>query len=148
MKRILILFLVIGYLKLHAQAIPYSWSFAAQKMADKTYEIHCTAYVKAPWHIYSQFTPDGGPVATKFVFSKNPLCSLDGAVTENSQMTTRHESVFGVDVKYFEGSVDFVQKLKLKGVAKTNFSGSVTFMVCNDTECLPPTTQKFTVALN
>src|ERR1700676_1678704 len=127
---------------------PYTWSFTAKKVADKTYEIHCLADVQAPWHTYSQFTPDGGPLPTKFIFSKNPLYSLDGDMKENGKMIIKHEDVFGVDVKYFEGKVDFVQLIKLKGKAKTNFSGSVEFMVCNDEQCLPPTTRKFTVVLN
>ncbi len=127
---------------------PYTWSFRAKKVSDKTYEIHCVADVQAPWHTYSQFTPDGGPLPTKFTFSKNPLYSLDGVVKENGKLIVKHEDVFGVDVKYFEGEVDFVQRVKIKGSAKTNFSGTVEFMVCNEQQCLPPATQKFSVALN
>jgi len=53
-----------------------------------------------------------------------------------------------VDVKYFSGKVDFVQLVKVKGNAKTNVTGSVEFMVCNDKQCLPPATEKFSIALN
>ena len=138
---------LMGFLSLKAQT-PYNWTFSARKISNGTYEIHCIADVNAPWHTYSQFTPTGGPVPTKFRFAKNPLYRLNGPVTENGKIVTKHEAVFGVDVKYFEGKVDFVQKVNLKGTAKTNFTGSVEFMVCNDTECLPPTNQKFTVALD
>jgi len=127
---------------------PYTWTYTAKKTADKMYEIHCTVSVNAPWHTYSQFTPAGGPVPTKFVFSKNPLFSLEGAVREDGKLITKHEAVFGVDVKYFDGQVDFIQKIKMKNTAKTSVVGSVTFMVCNDGECLPPTTQKFSLSLN
>lgn len=127
---------------------PFTWSFTVKKMADKTYEIHCLADIDLPWHIYSQFTPDGGPTPTKFEFSKNPLYTLDGGVKENGMLTVKHEPVFGVNVKYFWGAVDFVQRVKLKGNARTNISGSVEFMVCDDTQCLSPVTEKFTLALN
>jgi hypothetical protein len=127
---------------------PYTWSFTAKKTGDKLYEIHFKADVKAPWHTYSQFTPDGGPLPTKFMFAKNPLYSLDGTVKENGKMITKHETVFGVDVQYFEGAIDFVQKVKLNRSAKTNFTGSVEFMVCNEEQCLPPTTKKFSIILN
>ncbi len=143
---VLILFLI-GSLSLNAQT-PYNWTFSASKISNGIYEIHCIADVSTPWHTYSQFTPAGGPVPTKFSFAKNPLYRLDGPVKENGKMVTKHEAVFGVDVKYYEGKVDFVQKVNLKGNAKTNFTGSVEFMVCNDTECLPPANQKFTVALD
>jgi Disulphide bond corrector protein DsbC len=127
---------------------PYEWSFSAKKTADRTFEIHCTVDVKQPWHTYSQFTPDGGPFPTKFEFAKNPLYSLAGPVKENGRMIIKHETVFDVDVKYFDGKVDFIQTVKMKGAAKTNLMGSVTFMICNDEQCLPPTTQKFSLALN
>ena len=132
---------------LYAQK-PYEWSFYAKRVADKTFEIHCTMDVKQPWHTYSQFTPDGGPLPTKFEFAKNPLYSLSGPARENGKMLIKHESVFDVDVHYFDGRVDFVQVVKMKGIARTNLSGSVTFMVCNDEQCLPPATQKFSLALN
>jgi hypothetical protein len=127
---------------------PYRWTFAAKKIAERTYEIHCRIDVNAPWHTYSQTTPDGGPLPTKFIFARNPLFVLDGTVIENGKLLIKHEAVFGVDVKYFDGQVDFVQKVTLRGAVKTNFSGSVEFMVCNDQQCLPPTTQKFTVVIN
>jgi hypothetical protein len=130
------------------QASPCSWTFTSKKIDPATYEIHCRVAINAPWHTYSQFTPEGGPVPTKFMYAKNPLYSLDGNTAENGKLITRHESVFNVDVKYFEGEVDFVQRVKIKANAKTNFTGTVQFMVCNDSECLPPTNQKFTVALN
>jgi Disulphide bond corrector protein DsbC len=147
-KICLSLSLLTAALFVQAQRTPYSWTFTAKKIAADSYEIHLSATVQSPWHTYSQFTPAGGPVPTKFSFAKNPLYKMEGAVKEEGKMITKHEEVFGVDVKYFEGDVDFVQVVKMKSGAKTNLTGSVTFMVCNDAECLPPTTQKFSVALN
>ena len=136
------------YMMVQAQNAPYNWTFSAKKIGPGSYEIRCTAAIQAPWHTYSQFTPVGGPVPTKFVFTKNPLCKIEGTAKEVGKMIIHHENVFGVDVKYFEGDVEFVQIVKMKSFAKTNLSGSVTFMVCNDTECLPPKTEKFSIALN
>jgi Disulphide bond corrector protein DsbC len=132
----------------YAQGSPYSWTYSSKKIADNVYELHFQMDINSPWHTYSQFTPDGGPVATKFSFAKNPLYTLDGPVKENGKLIKKFESVFGVDVKYFSEKVDFIQVVKLKTTAKTNFSGSVEFMVCNDQQCLPPATQKFSIALN
>jgi hypothetical protein len=151
MKRILtlavyIVFACAGQAQVHTT--PYSWTYSAKKISDNVYELHFLVELSNPWHTYSQFTPDGGPVPTKFSFAKNPLYALDGKVKENGTLIKKHEAVFGVDVKYFNDKVDFVQVIKLKTSAKTNFSGSVEFMVCNDQQCLPPATQKFSIALN
>lgn len=132
---------------MYAQS-PYAWAFSAKKTTNSTYEVHCTMEIKPSWHTYSEFTPDGGPLATIFRFAKNPLYSLEGEVKEIGKLQSHHEEVFDVDVKYFEDRVDFVQLIKLKGNTKTNVSGSVEFMVCNDRQCLPPTIQKFTIPLN
>jgi len=123
------------------------WSFTAKKMGDKVYELHCSATVQGNWHIYSQFTPEGGPVPTVFKFSSNPLVIIEGKPSELGCMVTKFEEAFGINVKYFAGKVDFVQKVTLKTKVKTAVSGTVTFMVCNDSQCLPPKIVNFNMAL-
>jgi hypothetical protein len=136
------------YLSLNAVAQnPMHWNFSSKKIADGKYEIHLTATVDAPWHTYSQFTPDGGPLPTKITFGKNPLVKPEGPVKEVGEFKTIHDDIFGVDVKYFPGNVDFVQVVQLKGKVKTTFTGTVEFMVCNDRQCLPPKTVPFTIHL-
>jgi thiol:disulfide interchange protein DsbD len=126
---------------------PVKWNFSVKKITPTTYEVHLAANIDPHWHLYSQSTPDGGPVATVVTFAKNPLVTIDGKVKEIGRMEQKHEPLFGVDVKQFSNKVDFVQVIKLKKPIKTNISGSVEFMVCDDTQCLPPSTQKFSLAL-
>lgn len=130
-----------------AQQNPVSWSTKAEKQSNNTYKVIITATFSAPWHVYSQQTPDGGPVPTSFTFNKNPLVTLVGKTTEKGNLKTMHDKNFGVDVKYYANKVDFVQMVKVKANVKTNFSGSVNYMVCNDHECLPPRDQSFSVKL-
>src|SRR5665647_1012682 len=126
---------------------PVSWSATAKKISDKTYEIHLTANIQKGWHVYSQTTPDGGPVPTNITFTKNPLLTFEGNAKEVGKLEKHAEPLFGVDVKQFSNNVDFVQVVKLKANVKTSADVAVEFMVCNDRQCLPPTTKKFTVAL-
>ena len=125
-----------------------SWAYTAKKLANNKYEIHITATPPLGWHIYSQLTPDGGPVPTTFKFNTNALISLQGKVGEKGKLVKYFDKNFKVNVMYFEGKTDFVQVVTLKGNIKTNISGEVESMICNDRTCLPPTTQKFNVALN
>ena len=127
--------------------IPVQWDFSAKKVGATTYEVYLTANMEDGWHVYSQHTPDGGPVPTTIKFSKNPLLTLNGAAKESGKKEQKFEELFGVDVIQFSDKVVFVQKIDVKGKAKTTLSGSVEFMTCNDRECLPPTTQKFSIAL-
>ena len=126
---------------------PVSWSATSKKINDKTYEIHLTANLDNGWHTYSQSTPEGGPFPTSISFTKNPLLTLDGKTKEVGKLEKHNEPLFGVDVKQFSNKVDFVQVVKLKAPVKTSVNVAVEFMVCNDKQCFPPKTQKFTVAL-
>jgi len=103
--------------------------------------------IEKGWHIYSQSTPDGGPVATSFTFSKNPLITLQDKIKEVGRLEQHHEPLFGVDVKQYSDRVDFVQIVKIRKGIKTMLTGSIEYMLCNDSECLPPTRNKFSIGL-
>lgn len=127
---------------------PVNWSYSTRKVSDKVYEIRLTATINSPWHIYSQTTPDGGPVKTSFVFSKNPIVALVDSPKEEGKLIQKHEDVFDIDVKYYENKVAFVQKIQLKTKVKTNISGTVEYMVCNNQQCMPPKKEAFSIAIN
>lgn len=131
----------------YSQTDVVEWKFESKKVADKKYEVKLIALVKNPWHIYSTTTPEGGPLPTKISFTKNPLAVLDGKIREVGKMESHYEEVFELDTKYFNEKVEFVQVVNLKGNAKTNLSGTVEFMACNDQQCLPPKSIPFSIAL-
>ena len=130
-----------------AQQNPVKWESTATKAGDNQYKVTVTATVPEPWHIYSQNTPDGGPVPTEFKFNKNPLVTLVGKTKEKGKLETTHDKNFGVDVKYYSDKVVFTQLVKVKGNIKTTFTGNVNFMVCDDHQCLPPSSQAISVKL-
>ena len=140
MKRILLLTFLLGSLQLAMSQSDrmVKWTYTAKKVSDKTFEVHMTANINGDYHLYAQNAGGDGPVATTFTFVKTPLLILDGHVKESGNLITKFETAWGHDVKYYEKTVDFVQIVKVKGSAKTNLSGKVEFMVCNEKQCLPP----------
>jgi len=130
-----------------AQSDIVQWKFESKKVADKKYEVRLIATVQQPWHIYSTSTPEGGPLPTKITFAKNPLAVINGDVKEVGTLETKFEDVFEIDTKFYNNKVEFVQVVNLKGNAKTNLTGTVEYMACNDHQCLPPKSVPFTVAL-
>lgn len=133
----------------YAQQQKISWSFTAKKLADNKYELHLTATPPMGWHVYSQLTPEGGPIPTSFKFTTNGLVTVAASKPkETGKLVTYFDKNFKVDVKYFEGKVDFIKTIAVKGKIKTNISGMVESMICNDRTCMPPTTEKFNIPLN
>jgi len=126
---------------------PVSWKYEAKKKSAGVYEVTLTATVEKPWHIYSQNTEKGGPIPTEVVFKANPLITKQGAVKENGKLEKIYDNNFKVNVLYYANTVAFVQTVKLKGKVKTNISGTVEYMVCDDQQCLPPVKKSFDIKL-
>jgi thiol:disulfide interchange protein DsbD len=147
MKKFYLLFLLLVFAAaVNAQsAKQVQWEYSAKKIADKTYEVHMTASIGSNYHMYAQNAGVEGPLPTAFKFVNNPLVTLDGKVKEAGKLIKKKEEVWGGNVQYYENSVDFVQVVKLKGNIKTNLAGTVEFIVCNDSRCLPPSTIEFKV---
>ena len=146
MKKILPLFvLIIGAVAAKAQT-PVNWTFSTKKVSDKTYEVHLTATLKSGWHLYSQIQPDDAiAIPTGFKFTTNPLFKLDGKIREIGKLEKFKDDRLGISANQYSKKVDFVQVIKLKGNAKTNFTGSVEYQTCDDKKCLPPKTVNFSV---
>lgn len=146
MKKVLLgsfLLLFAGFV--HAQINnPVTWSYTAKKIADKTYELHLTATIDGNWHLYAQDAGEG-PEPTSFAFTANPLISFEGNLKEVGKMEKSYDKNFNSVLKYYAKKVDFVQKIKVRSSIATVVKGTVTFMVCNDRQCLPPRDVPFTV---
>lgn len=147
-KLLLYLFFAIPVIASSQVINPIKWTFSANKLKPGVYEVHLTANIDNGWHIYSQSTPDGGPLPTTIFFSKNPLIKLEGNVLEKGKLEQKFEKIFNVDVKQYSGKVVFVQVVKVKANLKTTLTGEVESMSCDDHQCLPPKTTKFSIALN
>lgn len=131
-----------------AQVNPVNWTFSSKKIDDKTFELHMTATIQDGWHLYSQVQPeDAIAIPTGFKINNNPLVQLDGKVKEIGKMEKFHDKKLDLSANQYSKSVNFVQVVKLRGSAKTNVSGSVTYQTCDDERCLPPKTVKFSIAL-
>ncbi len=146
---VLMLFAILSYGPEAAAQVraPVKWSYRAVPKGPGRYEVVVRAVIEKGWHLYSQSTPDGGPIPTAFQFTRNPLVTMTGPVKELGKMEKHHEKLFGVDVHQYSNEVSFVQVLTVKGKVRTNLSGSVEYMVCNDKECLPPAREAFSVEL-
>ena len=127
-------------------ANPVNWTFTGKKISEGVYEVQMTANIQQGWHLYSQIQPkDAIAQPTSFAFNKNPLLELDGKVKESGKLEKFSDKELGVSANQYSKQVTFVQRLKLKGKAKTALTGKVEFQTCDDKKCLPPKTVNFTV---
>ena len=126
---------------------PVDWSYSVKKVSADTYTFTATANIEGDWHIYSQTTGKGGPVPTKINFNKNPLITVVGATKETGQVKQVYDDLFKTTVRYIGETATYTQTLKVRGGVKTNISGFVAYMVCDDRQCLPPSKKTFDLKL-
>ena len=142
----LLIVLLSGSTGVFAQVLtPVKWSYAAKKTSNTEAVVFLKATIEDGWHIYSTKQKDGGPVKTSFTFKPLDGYVLQGKVSE-PEPVTKYEPSFVMDVHYFEHSVVFQQKIKLKQ-AQAVVKGQLEFMVCNDQKCLPPEDVDFRIAV-
>lgn len=127
---------------------PVSWAFSSKKISDNVYELQMTATIQNGWHLYAQAQPkDAIAIPTLFQFTGNPLVQLDGRVKEAGKLEKFEDKDLGVSANQYSKQVLFTQRVKLKGKAKSNVAGNVTYQTCDDKKCLPPKTVSFSIAL-
>jgi len=149
-KFVFILLAVFSVGLVSAQSLnPVSWNFSSKKINDKEFELQLTATIQQGWHLYSQTQPeDAIAQPTSFNFNKNPLLDLNGKVKEVGKMEKYKDEKLDISANQYSNKVVFVQRVKMKGKAKTAVTGKLEFQTCNDEKCLPPKTVNFSIALN
>lgn len=127
---------------------PVSWTFTSKKIGDNVYEVQMTANIQQGWHMYSQTQPkDAIAQPTSFSFNKNPLIEMDGKVKESGKLEKFSDKDLGVSANQYSSQVTFVQRVKIRGKAKTALTGKVEFQTCDDKKCLPPKAVNFSVSI-
>ncbi len=117
---------------------PIKWSTEVIKLADDEYQLISRAALEPGWHLYSQDVPDDGPVPTSFQYNNYESgFRLIGKTSEEAGSIVQ-DPVFMMEIKYFENTVVFEQRIQLLG-RQTKVEATVEFMVCDDERCLPPT---------
>jgi thiol:disulfide interchange protein len=120
---------------------PIKWKTSVEKISDTEYELQIKAIIDNGWHLYSQNVSDGGPIPTHFNFPKSPDFQLVGEVKEEKGKTIQ-DPVFKMPIKFFEKETTFKQRMKVISSKPFKIKTEVEFMVCNDENCLPPSTEE------
>lgn len=134
---------------LRAQILdPVDWTTSVEKLSDGEYILNIKASIEPGWHLYSQEVPEDGPIATSFAHNlDNGKIALIGETIEEEGHTV-HDPVFDMEIKFFEESTVFKQKIKLNEEGIDQVRVIVEYMVCDDSRCLPPTEEELVFALS
>ena len=140
---ILCLLLIVPICVLAQEKInPIKWKASLKFETSKKGKLILKAEIEEGWHLYGIKLPEGGPVPTSFEFPEQKGIKLKKKTIEESEKIVKHDEVFDMVLNYFEGEAIFTNKVKLRE-PKAFVMTEITFMLCNDKMCMPPSTRTF-----
>ena len=129
------------------QSNPVSWSTEAIKKGNQVI-VNFTAELAPSWNIYSQFLEsDEGPVATSITFEVLDGLKPQGETVEMGDKKEAFDPLFEMKVAKFSKTVTFRQVFEITNESAEVVKGYITYMVCDEEKCLPPTDYDFSVNL-
>ncbi len=140
MKKLLTLaLLMLVAIMANAQMLdPVKFSSALKTNNTAEGEIVFTGKISSGWHVYSTGLGSDGPTSATFNVNKLDGVQLVGKLEPRGNEIKKFDQLFEMNLRYFEGSVEFVQKVKF---TKPNYQidAYLEYGACNDQNCMPPT---------
>ncbi|MBK7851378.1 MAG: hypothetical protein IPJ66_09670 [Bacteroidetes bacterium] len=109
---------------------PATWTFTIENKTKESATLIFDVKFEKGWHMYSQFTSDGGPLPALFTIDSSACYQKIDGVTE-PEPVTEFDSLFGVSVKYFIEKATFRQKVKLNGNS-CKIKGKIEYQACKE----------------
>ncbi|MER3319124.1 MAG: cytochrome c biogenesis protein CcdA [Allomuricauda sp.] len=138
--RSLVLFLGLFFINLitfaQTDENPAVWSHEVHKISDTEYELVFKGKIMDGWHVYSQYTAEGGSLPSEFTFEKaGEDYELIGK-TEESETIKEYSDIFEVEETFFKKEAIFTQKIKLLNPEVNQISVNLFYQICKEV-CLP-----------
>lgn len=134
MRKIVFLLVVfLAFAKGNSQILdPVKWTTKIEKKSEGNYVLIFNGVIESGWHMYSQFTPDGGPLPLEVIF-KNQKGNFDlvGKAKE-SKTTTAFNDVFEVNETFFEKKAQIQQEIKIINPKIAKVEVDLNYQVCNE----------------
>jgi thiol:disulfide interchange protein DsbD len=132
-KLIYIVFTFFAVHSLSAQVLkPTTWTSKIEQNSDTEFTLIFQGNSEKDWHVYSQFTPEDGPLPMEFDFKdQQGNYKLIGKAVESKYEKVFNET-FGVDEYYFSGKFTIKQKIQILNTSLKTINVQVDYQVCKE----------------
>jgi thiol:disulfide interchange protein DsbD len=147
MKKLLVILITfLAFANGYAQILdPVKWTTKIVKTSDNSYLLTFDGIIEKDWHVYSQFTPDGGPLPLEIVFkNQKGNFKLVGKAKE-SKTKTAYNDIFEVDETFFQTKAQIQQIIQLTNPNVSTIQAELNYQVCKEV-CIN-LEKKFTFAI-
>jgi thiol:disulfide interchange protein DsbD len=115
---------------------PVKWSSSVVKVSDTEIDLIITANIENNWHLYSQYTPEGGALPLVFTFkNQKGNYQLVGKAKEGKYKKSFNE-IFEIEEYYFQNTAKFTQRIKIINSKLKIVDVIVDGQACIDGKCV------------
>lgn len=114
---------------------PVEWQSGWERTEANLITLSFEARIAPKWHLYSQYSDPDGAIPTEFVFKENESYRRLGAV-EESPSVVAYDSVFEMDLTFFNNQAVFTQQIKLLDPDLKILEVEVNYQACDDELCI------------
>ncbi|MFC4740410.1 cytochrome c biogenesis protein CcdA [Flavobacterium ponti] len=136
MKKLLLsLVLLISFLGNSQILDPVKWKTKVVQKSDTEFELVMDATIDDEWHMYSQFTPDGGALPSVFEYKNTKGNYTLVGKTKESPYKKVFNDIFEVDEYYFAKTAQFKQVIKVTNPKLKEVKVYVEYQACKE-QCI------------
>ncbi len=132
-KIVVLLMMVLAFAKGNAQLLnPVKWTTQIEKKSEGYYVLTFNGVIDTGWHLYSQFTAEGGSLPLEVLF-KNQKGNFELiGKTKESKTKTAYNDIFEVNETFFEKKAQLTQEIHLINPKLAKVEVSLNYQVCKD----------------
>jgi len=111
---------------------PVKWTTKIEKKSETNYILTFNGVIENEWHMYSQFTPDGGPLPLEVIFkNQKGNFNLVGKAKEG-KTTTAYNDVFEVNETFFVKTALIQQEIAVTNSKSKTIEVELNYQVCKE----------------
>lgn len=114
---------------------PVKWSSSVVKVSDTELDLVITANIEDNWHLYSQFTPEGGAMPLVFTYKNQKGNYQLVGKTKEGKYKKVYSDIFEIDEYFFTGTAKFTQRVKIINPTLKNIDVFAEGQACIDGRC-------------
>jgi thiol:disulfide interchange protein len=111
---------------------PVKWKSKTEKISETEFNLILEGKIDAGWHLYSQFTPDGGPIPLGIQYEESAGNYQLVGKTKESKTKKEFNTVFEVDEIFFENKVVLTQKVKIINSIIKSIKVVIDYQTCKE----------------
>ena len=135
-KFLLSISLLISFLGSSQILNPVVWKTKVIEKSSSEFELVFEANIENQWHLYSQFTPDGGALPLVFTFKNSGKDYKLIGKTKESPYKKVFNDIFEVDEYYFTNKATFTQLIKVINPELKEIRVYLEGQTCMDGKCI------------